>query len=100
MTKESLFPVLNKVKQEIRSMNKAIEEYLTQGYIGLKYRGRQIAFLVPHRKSFDIGVSVIDEDGHSTYEYQRIEVGTGDYSETVNKIRKSFENLGGRISER
>ncbi len=96
MTKGSLVPIFEKSRNDIRSINKGIEEYLTQGYVGFKYRGRQIAFLVPHRKSYDIGVSIIDEDGHTTYDTQRIETGTEDYSEILRKIQKSFENLMGK----
>lgn len=96
MTKGSLVPAFEKVKTEIKSFNKEIEEYVTQGYIGFKYRGRQIAFLVPHRKSYDIGASIIDEDGHTTYDYQRIESGTEDYTDILRKISKSFENLLGK----
>lgn len=98
MTKDELKPLFNKVVKEIKDINESIEEYTTQDYIGFKFKGRQIAFLTPHRKSFDIGASLIDEDGRTVdYETLRIETGTEDYTEAFEKIKKSFINIGGKI---
>lgn len=97
MTKESLKPYFDRIFEKIKSINKDIEDYTTASYVGFKYRGRQIASLAPHRKSFDIGVAKIDEDGRTSYEYQRIESGSENYAETFEKIQKSFGNISGKI---
>ena len=98
ITNDILKPVFNKVLKEIKKIGKDIEDYTTQEYVGFKYRGRQIAWLLPHRKSFDIGVSNIDEDGSSIEpDSLRIEAGTEDYTEIIEKIKKSFENIGGKL---
>ena len=96
ITKDSLKSIFDKLIKDIKSIGRGIQEYTTQGYIGFKYRGRQIGWLGPHRKSFDIGAVLIDENLHVLgYEYTRIESGTEDYMETFEKIRKSFENICG-----
>jgi len=41
---------------------------------------------VARRKSFDISFSNIDE-----------ETGDEDYSESIEKIKKSFKNIGGKL---
>lgn len=97
ITKDSLKPIFDKLIGEIKTIGKGIEEYATQDYVGFKYKGRQVAWLGLHRKSFDIGVVVIDENSHVlAYEYTRIESGTEDYHETFEKIKNSFENIGGK----
>ena len=93
MTKDSLKPLFDKISDKIKAINKSIEDYTTESYVGFKYRGRQIAWLAPHRKSFDIGVANIDEDGRTHYEYQRIESGNEDYTETFEKIQRTFSNI-------
>jgi hypothetical protein len=41
---------------------------------------------------------LIDEDGRTIdYESMRIETGAEDYSQTFQKIKKSFKNIGGEI---
>lgn len=98
ITKDSLKPIFDKLIDEIKAIGKGIEEYATQGYVGFKYKGRQIAWLEPHRKSFDVGAVVIDENSHVVdYEYARIESGTEDYKETFDKIKRSFKNIGGKV---
>jgi hypothetical protein len=93
MTKDSLKPVFEKILGRIKAIGDGIEDYTTESYVGFKYRGRQIAYLSPHRKSFDIGFPNIDEDGSTSYEYQRIESGNEDYSETLEKILKTLKNI-------
>lgn len=97
ITEDSLKPIFNQLIEEVKSIGKAIEQYTTLDYVGFKYKGRQIAWLAPHRKSFDIAAVIIDEDSHVlNYEYTRIESGIEDYNEIFEKIRKSFENIGGK----
>jgi len=98
ITKDSLKPIFDKLIDEIKAIGKGIEEYATQDYVGFKYKGRQIAWLGPHRKSYDVGAVVIDENSHvDDYEYTRIESGTEDYKETLDKIKSSFKNIGGNM---
>ena len=93
MTKDSLKPLFDKISDRIKTINKSVEDYTTESYVGFKYRGRQIAWLAPHRKSFDIGVANVDEDGRAHYEYQRIESGNEDYTETFEKIQRTLGNI-------
>jgi len=98
ITDDSLKPIFDKLIEDIKAIGKGIEEYATQGYVGFKYKGRMIAFLGPHRKSFDVGAVVIDQDSHViASEYTRIESGTEDHTETFEKIKKSFENISGKL---
>lgn len=98
MTEDNLKSIFDKVFEEIKNIGKDIEEYATQDYVGFRYRGRQIAYLWTHRKSFDIGMPLIDENGRTIdYESMRIETGAEDYSQTFQKIKKSFKNIGGEI---
>ena len=97
MTKKELMPLFDKVVSEIKNIGENIEEYTTQDYVGFRYKGRHIGYLTPHRQSFDVGASMIDENGRTIdYEYLRIETGTEDYSEPLQKIIKSLENIGGK----
>lgn len=97
MTKDILRPLFRKIIEEIKELGEGIEEYTRQDYIGFKFRGRQVAYLWPLRKAFDIGVVIIDEDGHViNYEGQRIETGTESYKDTFEKIKKSYENIKGK----
>lgn len=99
MTKDSLKPVFDKILERIKAINDGIEDYTTESYVGFKYRGRQIAYITPHRKSLDIGFPIIDEDGRTSYEYQRIESGNEDYSDTFDKICKSFKIISTKMKE-
>ena len=100
MTEDSLRPLFDKLIEEIKSIGEEIEEYPTQGYVGFKYKGRLIGWLYPHRKSFDIGAVIIDEDSHVIDdESTRIESGKEDYKETLMRIMETFENIGGRITK-
>lgn len=97
MTKKELFPLFDKIIKEISKISDKIEIYATLDYIGFKYRGRQIAYLWPHRKSFDIGVNLINENNRTIeYDNVRIEIGTEDWTEVLEKIKKSFENIQGK----
>ena len=97
MTKDELKPIFKKVIDEIKEIGKEIEEYTVQDYVGFKYRGRQISWLWPLRKAFDIGIVIVDEDGRViNYDSQRIETGTEDYSESFEKIKRSYENIIGK----
>jgi len=97
ITKEPLKPLFDKLIEEVKNIGKGIEEYATQGYVGFKYKGRQIAWLGPQRKSFDIGAVIIDENAHVVdYESTRIETGSENYADIIEKIKKSFENIGGK----
>ncbi len=100
ITKDSLKPVLEKIRKEIKSIGDEIKEYSTKDYIGFKFRGRQLAYIITHRKSFDIWVNIIDDKGHLLeYESFRIEDGKEDYSEMMEKIKEAYRNLGGKLKE-
>ena len=90
-TLKSLF---DKIFAEIKDIADEIENYATQNYVGFKYRGRQIAGLGPHRKSFDVWAQIIDENGRSNdYETNRIETGEEKYSDILERIKTSYEKL-------
>jgi len=94
ITKDVLKPLFDKISKEIKSISEDIEEYATQDYVGFKYKGRLVALLWPQRKSFDIAIAKIDEN-YRTIEFEnfRIEEGSENYTETIEKVKKSFENL-------
>jgi predicted transport protein len=100
LTDEALREMVDKIRNQIKEIGKEIMEYPTQGYIGYKIRGRQFAYLSIHRKSFDLGAHIVDENMQLlNYEPMRIEDPSDDYGETLEKIKKSFSNLGGTLSE-
>jgi len=97
ITKENLRPIFDKVFEKIKEISKEIEDYTTSEYIGFKFKGRQVAWLYPHRKSFDIGAANIDEDGQALEpDGLRIESGNENYVEMLEKIKKSFRNICGK----
>jgi len=99
LTKDILKPLFDKIIDQVKNISKDIDVYTTQDYVGFKFRGRQIAYLWPHRKSFDIVAANIDENGRTIeFDSVRIEEGTEDYTETIEKIKKSFEILGGKAN--
>jgi predicted transport protein len=94
MTNESLKPVFDKLIEEIKSIDKGIEEYAAQKYVGFKYRGRGIAYIEPQRKSFYIFANVLDENRKVlSTEHTRVLSETQDYQDMLEIIRKSYENL-------
>jgi len=97
ITKEPLKPFFDKLIEEVKNIGREIEEYATQGYVGFKYKGRQIAWLGPQRKSFDIGAVIIDENARVVdYDSTRIETGSESSSDIIDRIKKSFRNIGGK----
>ncbi len=100
ITKEPLKPLFDKLIDEIKSIGEGIKEYTTQSYVGFKYRGQQIAYLTPYRKSLDISVVIIDENSRRLdYKSIRLESPNENYGEIFDNIKKSFENKGGKASE-
>ena len=100
ITKEDLKPVLERIRNEIKSIGNEIKEYPTQYYIGFKFRGRQFAWIGTYRKYFDLGAHIIDDKGRLLdYESIRIEDGKEDYSEIMKKIKEAYNNLGGKLNE-
>jgi len=97
ITKDIIKPLFDKILEQIKNISNDIDVYTTQGYIGFKFRGRQIAYLCPHRKSFDLAAANIDENGcNIDFDNFRIEEGNEDHTDTIEKIKKSFENLKGK----
>ncbi len=101
LTDNSLKPVLDRVREEIKELGKGIEEYATQGYIGYKLSsGRQFAYIRILRKEIEFGAHIVDENKQLLdYEGVRVKRGDEDYSEILGKIRRSFVNLGGALHE-
>jgi len=97
LTKDILKPLFDRILKQVKDISKNIDVYTTQDYVGFKFRGHQIGWLCPHRKSLDIAAVNIDENGHNIdFDNFRIEEGTEDHTETIEKIKKSFENLEGK----
>ena len=100
ITVDSLKLLYDRMREGIRNISNQVEEYVTQSYVGYKFRGRQFAWIRVHRKSIDIGAHIIDENKQLLdYDSKRIEIDTEDYSEILEKIRTSFANLGGKLKE-
>lgn len=98
MTENGLKPLFDKILKEIPALGENIETYTRREYVGFKYKGRQIAYLWPHRKSFDFSVPTIDEHGHTIENVPvRIECGNEDYSEVMQRLKNSFCNIGGKL---
>ena len=96
ITNEDLHIIFDEVRNKIKQQGDGIEEYVTQSYIGYKYRGRQIAWISAQRKSFDIGVNIISEKRESIdYESIRVTSGNEIISELLSKIKDSYQNLKG-----
>ena len=96
---ENLKPLLTKIRQEVKTIGKGIEEYATQGYIGYKHSsGRQFAYIRILRKSIEFGAHIIDEKKQLLdYERLLLEDAYADYSEIFQKVKAAFVNLGGKI---
>jgi hypothetical protein len=99
VTNDQLKPVIQEMRQTIMHLGKGIEEYATQGYIGYKLStGRQFAFIQMYRKEVGFGAIVIDEDKQILdYIQDRVQSSSEDYSDTLERIKKSFVNLGGKL---
>ena len=99
ITNEELHEIIEQIIEKLKNIDSEIVEYPTSGYIGFKYKGRQIAWIGPYRKAFDFGAHIIDDKGHVVdYESIRIEDKNEDYSEIVDKVKESYENLKNRNS--
>jgi len=99
ITKDELKPVFDELILEVKAIGKGIEEYATQSYVGFRYKGRQIGWVGPQRKSLIIGAVVIDENGPVVdYPSTRIETGDEDYKEIAHKIRETYQSLGGKAT--
>jgi hypothetical protein len=96
---DNLKPLVNKIRHEIKNIGKGIEEYATQGYIGYKYtNGRQFAYIRPNRKSIEFGAHIIDEKKQLLdYESEVIDNKNTNYDDTMEKVKISFVNLGGKL---
>jgi hypothetical protein len=101
LTNDSLKSTLSKIREAVRNLGTGIEEYPTQGYIGYKHTsGRQFAYIRMHRKKFEVGAHIVDENRQLLgYQGMLVETGKGDYSEILEKAQTSFVNLGGKISQ-
>ena len=98
LKEESLKPLLQEIRQAVKGIGKGIEEYATQNYIGYKHSGRQFAYIWIHRRYFDFGANIVDEDTRLLdSEGIRIETDDEDYSEVLAKVKTSFVNLGGKL---
>jgi len=97
LTDNSLRPLVGEMRNKIKGLGRGIEEYATQSYIGYKHSsGRQFAYIRVYRKEIEFGSHVIDEDRQLLdYESIRVKQGDEDFSDIFEKIRRSFENLGG-----
>lgn len=100
LTNDSLKPIFEKARNDIKGISDAIDEYITNSYVGYKYKGRHIAWITTHRKVLDIGSMIIDEEKTTIdNKYTRLSSETDSYAETIENIRKSFVNLGGKLVE-
>lgn len=94
ITNTSLHNHFDDVRNEIRSLDLNIEEYVTQNYIGYKYLGRQVAWIGAQRKSFDVGaISISDKRETLDSPTIRVNAAGDDISEILNQIQLSCQNL-------
>jgi hypothetical protein len=98
LTNESLKPVFESIRNEIKGISDAIDEYATSSYVGYKYKGRQIAWIATHRKLLDVYSINIDENkDFIDSDYSRLSNDKDSYSDTISKIKNTFINLGGKV---
>jgi len=96
ITDEKLRELFKEKIKEIMSIDSKIKKYKTGGYIGFQYKGRQIAYLAPHRKLFDVcAVKIGDTLGIIDYPLVRIANGNEDYSNQIEIIKDSIKKLDG-----
>ncbi len=95
VTDNDLKPLIEEMREAIKDVGIGIVEYATQGYIGYKHSsGRQFAFIRVFRREIEFGAHIIGEDRQLLdYEGIRIRRCDEDYSDVLEKIRKSFKNL-------
>jgi hypothetical protein len=99
LTNDALKPVLEKIRIDIKGISNVIDEYFTNSYVGYKYKGRNIASILTHRKLLDIGYAIIDEDKSNVdYKYTRLSNEAESYTEALENIKKSLVNLGGKLT--
>jgi hypothetical protein len=101
VTDDRLKPVIGEMRNTILGLGKGIEEYATQGYIGYRLStGRQFAFIQMYRKEVGFGAIVIDENKQILdYIQTRVSSPNEDYTDTLDRIKRSFINLGGQLYE-
>ncbi len=100
ITDDSLKSLFDLFRNQIKEIDRSIVEYCTYTYVGYKYRGRQVAGLLPQRKSFDFwGTKIDDNCSVQTYDSIRIKTGQEDISskiqnikDSIRKINKKYEN--------
>ncbi len=99
ITNDDLKPIFDKVREDIKNIHSDIEEYVTQSYIGYKYNGRVLSWVAAQRKSFDVGVNIINDKGEAiNSDSVRIKTENDAYTEIIDKIKESFTSLGGHLT--
>ena len=92
MTNDELKPLFRKALDQIKGLEPGIEAHNRTQYVSFHFKGRQIGYLMPTRKAFDVAAVITDDNGRITnYEPVRVETGDEDYSEILEKIRKTYE---------
>ena len=98
LNKEELKPIFDGMRKAITEIFNDVAEYVTGNYLGYKFKGRQIAWIECHKNSIDIGSHIIDEKFQLLdYDRIRVESKKDDYQPIIEKIAKSYVNLGGKI---
>ena len=97
ITDEKLREAYKMAISSIESIANDIEKYPTRSYVGFRFRGRLIGYVYPHRKSFDVGTTVLDENGRAIEDsFIRVEEPETDISDILEKIRRNYEVLSQR----
>lgn len=96
ITDEKLRKLFREKMKEIKSIDDKITTRTTNDYVGFYYKGRMIANLYKHRKSFDINAAKIDDKLHwIENSWTRFETGDEDYSTQIEIIKDSIKKLDG-----
>lgn len=83
--------------KEIEGLDDNIKKYPTTDYVGFSYKGRLVANLYKHRKSFDFTSVKLDEDLHWIEDVSiRIESGDEDCTTQIDLIKDSIKKLDGK----
>ena len=69
------------------------EKYPTRNYVGFRFRGRLIGYVYLNRKSFDVGTTVLDENGRAIEDsFIRVEEPETDISDILEKSEETILN--------
>jgi len=87
---ESLRLVFDKMREDMKSISDKLEENPVKSYLGYKYRGYLVSWILVYRNSIEIGTYNLN----GTEIKKRVRSKSEDYSDIIKKTREYFDYLG------